>query len=372
MIPITIPLLGEEEARAAAEAIRSGWVAQGPRVKEFEESVAAYLGVEHALAVSSCTAALHLALVALGVGPGDEVIVPSLSFVATANAVRYVGATPVFADVHPRTFNMDPDALGPLLSDRTRALIPVHQLGLAADLDPILALAAEHDVAVVEDAACALGTTYHEQLVGTRGAMSCFSFHPRKIITTGEGGLITTNDGDLAARLQVLRSQGMSVPADMRHQAGRVVFEEYRELGYNYRLTDIQAAIGLEQMKRLPTLLSRRRELARRYDQLLAPLANITPPVDPEPGSHAYQSYMVLLDEHLDREATMQRMLKLGVSTRRSVQAIHLEPLYEDSSRPPLPVTEQIFARGLMLPLYPQMAHEDQDRVVEALAEATT
>ncbi len=306
------------------------------------------------------------------VGPGDEVIVPSLSFVATANAVRYVGATPVFADVDSRSYNLDPAALERLFSDHTRAVIPVHQLGCAADLDPILALAAQRGVAVVEDAACALGTTYHQALVGTRATISCFSFHPRKIITTGEGGMLTTDDGDLASRLRVLRSQGMSVPADVRHQAGRVVFEEYRELGYNYRLTDIQAAIGLEQMKRLPELLSRRRELARRYDELLHPLASVTPPVDPEPGSHAYQSYMVLLDEDLDREAVMQRMLELGVSTRRSVQAIHLEPLYLDEDRAPLPVTEQIFARGLMLPLYPQMVHEDQDRVVEALADATT
>ena len=370
MIPITIPLLGEEEAQAAAEAIRSGWVAQGPRVEQFEAVVASYLGVKHAVAVSSCTTALHLALAGQGIGPGDEVVVPSLSYVATANAVLYVGARPVFADVHPRTFNMDPDALAAVLTPRTRAVVPVHQLGLAADLDPILELAQQHDVAVVEDAACALGTTYRGQLVGVRSRMSCFSFHPRKIITTGEGGMLTTDDDDLNQALRVLRSQGMSVPADVRHKAGRVVFEEYRELGFNYRLTDIQGAIGLEQMKRLPGLLSRRRELARRYDRLLEPYAGIVTPLDPEPGGHAYQSYMVLLSGDCSREAVMEHMLDRGVSTRRSVQAIHLEPLYRDMHTAPLPVTEQIFARGLMLPLFPQMKQSDQDRVVAALAEA--
>ena len=371
MIPITIPLLGEEEAQAAAEAIRSGWVAQGPRVEEFEEVMASYLGVKHAVAVSSCTAALHLALVGLGIGPGDEVVVPSLSYVATANAVLYVGATPVFVDVQPRTFNMDPDALSTVLTPRTRAVVPVHQLGLAADLDPILELARQHDVAVIEDAACALGTTYRGQLVGTRSRMGCFSFHPRKIITTGEGGMLTTGDDDLARLLRVLRSQGMSVPADVRHDAGRVVFEEYRELGFNYRLTDIQGAIGLEQMKRLPGLLSRRRELARRYDRLLEPYDGVVTPLDPEPeGGHAYQSYKVLLEGDLSRVAVMARMLERGVSTRRSVQAIHLEPLYRELHAAPLPVTERIFARGLMLPLYPQMEQQDQDQVVAALAEA--
>ena len=370
MIPITIPLLGEEEARAAAEAIRSGWVAQGPRVEEFERVVAAYLGVKHALAVSSCTTALHLALVGLGVGPGDEVVVPSLSYIATANVVLYTGATPVFAEVNGRTFNMDPEALAAVITPRTRAVVPVHQLGLAADLDPILELAREHDLAVIEDAACALGTTYRGKLVGVRSRMGCLSFHPRKIITTGEGGMVTTDDDDLAARLRVLRSQGMSVPADVRHRAGRVVFEEYRELGFNYRLTDIQAAIGLEQMKRLPGLLARRRALAGRYDRLLGSVDGLVTPLDPESGGHAYQSYMVLLSGDVRQEDVMQRMLELGVSTRRSVQAIHLEPLYRDPDAAPLPVTERIFARGLMLPLYPQMEERDQDQVVEALLEA--
>ncbi len=335
--------------------------------------MASFLGVEHALAVSSCTAALHLALVSLDLGPGDEVVVPSLSFVATANAVRYVGAKPVFADVDGRTFNMAPGSLAAVLSPRTRAVVPVHQLGLAADLDPILELARDNDVAVIEDAACALGTTYRGQMVGTRARMGCYSFHPRKIITTGEGGMITTNDAALADRLRVLRSQGMSVPADVRHSAGRVVHEQYSELGYNYRLTDIQAAIGLEQMKRLRNLLARRRELALRYNAMLLPHGIVTP-LDPEAaqgGGHAYQSYMVLLKGDQDREAVMQRMLELGVSTRRSVQAIHLEPLYQaDSLAAPLPVTERIFARGLMLPLFPQMEERDQDQVVEALLEA--
>jgi dTDP-4-amino-4,6-dideoxygalactose transaminase len=377
MIPITKPLLGEEEAQAAAEVIRSGWLAQGARVEAFEQVVAAYVGAPHAVAVSSGTAALHLGLTAQEIGAGHEVILPSLSFIATANAVRYTGATPVFVDVDPRTFNVDPGKLQGAITPRTRAILPVHQLGLAADMDPIIKVARRHGLALVEDAACALGTICQGGQVGSSGRVCCFSFHPRKVITTGEGGMITTADDDLARRLRSLRSQGSVLPAYQRHQMSGVAGdEEHSVLGYNYRMTDIQAAVGLEQMKRLPGILRRRRALARRYSEILgASGTTIIPPEEPEEGSHAFQSYMVLLEgpfrQPWTREAVMQRMADDGIATRGAVTAIHLQPLYrKHSGGRALPVTEAVAGKGLMLPLYPELEQGEQDRVVESLLRA--
>jgi perosamine synthetase len=368
-IPITKTTTGEEEARAAAAVVRSGWLAQGPRVAEFERVVARYVGAPHAVAVSSGTAALHLALAALGVGPGDEVILPSLSYIATANAVRYTGATPIFVDVDRRTFNLDPGSLEPSLTPRSRVLLPVHQYGLPAEIDTIRALARDRRIAVVEDAACALGAVYRKERVGSNG-LCCFSFHPRKVITTGEGGMVTTGEGELAKQLQTLRAHG-STPADLRHRSSRVeaLFEEIGQMGYNYRLTDVQAAVGIEQMKRLDGLLGRRRDLARRYRELLAGIEGVVTPVEPDGFSHTFQTYAVVLEGPWPREAVMQQMLDRGIATR-PLMAIHQQPLYRDASRPPLPVTDQLVERGLMIPLYPQMSESDQDRVVEALTEA--
>ena len=375
MIPVTKLSLGEAEADAAARVIRSGWVAQGPQVEAFERSVAAFVGASHAVAVSSGTAALHLCLEALGVGPGHEVLVPSLSFVATANTVVQTGATPVFVDLDPATYNIDPTAAEAAITERTRAIMPVHQVGLPADLATIDDLAARHGLLVVEDAACSLGATFRGHPIGgdrsSSAAARCFSFHPRKIITTGEGGMITTADGDLAQRLRVLRSQGMSVSARQRHEAAGPVFEEFGDLGYNYRLTDIQAAVGVEQMKRLPGLIDQRRRLGARYGRLLAHLPGVTPPAEPDDRRHTYQSYMVLLDREVERDRVLGKLNGDEVGAKRSVGAIHLEPLYRD--RQPglsLPVTEDLFARGLILPLYPGMTDDEQDRVVASLERA--
>jgi dTDP-4-amino-4,6-dideoxygalactose transaminase len=380
MIPITKPSIGAQEARAAAAVIESGWVAQGPRVAAFERALADRVGARHAVAVSSGTGALHLGLLALDVGEGDEVLLPSLSYIATANAIRYTGATPVFVEVDARTFNVDPAAVERALSPRTRALLPVHQLGLPADLGAVTALAARHGLAVLEDAACALGAVYRGVPVGAGGGAerrcACFSFHPRKVITTGEGGAITTDDDVLAARLRGLRSHGVSVAADQRHSSTRVSDEAYLELGFNYRLTDIQAAVGLEQLCRLDELVVSRRALARRYAELLAPHSEITLPAVPEQCEHVFQSYMVLLAESLlarhPRRAIMQSMLDAGIATRRAVMAIHLEPLYAGASGGvgTLPITEAIARRGLMLPLYPGLTDAEQEQVVEGLVEA--
>jgi dTDP-4-amino-4,6-dideoxygalactose transaminase len=278
VIPVIRPFLGPEEAEAAAQAISSGWIAQGPRVAEFEAAFAAATGTGHAVAVSSCTAALHLAMIVAGVGPGDEVVAPSMSFIATANAARYVGARVVFADVDADTLNLTVETVAPLLTDRTRAVILVDQAGVPADLDAMRELCDPRGIAVVEDAACAAGSTYRGRPAGAGAALATFSFHPRKLLTTGEGGMITTPDPDVAARLRRLREHGMNVSAAARHTEQRVVIERYDEVGYNYRMTDIQAAVGRKQLKRLPDLISRRRALAVRYAKLLGNIEELSLP----------------------------------------------------------------------------------------------
>ncbi|MER5635978.1 DegT/DnrJ/EryC1/StrS family aminotransferase [Kitasatospora sp. NPDC002227] len=367
-IPVMIPWLGEEEAQAAAEAVRSGWVAQGPRVAEFERAFAEHLGAPHAVAVSSCTTALHLALIGAGVGPGDEVVVPSLSFIATANAVAYLGATPVFADVDPASGNLTAQTVQPLLTARTKAVLAVDQGGVPVDLDALRALG----VPVVEDAACAAGALYRGRPAGATAELAAYSFHPRKLLTTGEGGMITCQDGELAARLRRLREHGMSVSAADRHAAGggAAVVETYDEIGYNYRMTDIQAAIGLVQLRKLPEMVARRRQLADRYRELLGGLAErmVT---DPEHGQGNYQSCWLLLPEGApDRTDVLARLAEAGVSARRGIMAAHLEAPYKGTTRVPLPATELLTARSLILPLYHSLTEQQQDTVVAALRAA--
>jgi dTDP-4-amino-4,6-dideoxygalactose transaminase len=373
-IPITKPFMDEAEAEAAAQAIRSGWIVQGPLVQAFEKAVAARLGVAHAVAVTNCTSALHLALVCSGVGPGDEVIVPSFSFIASANAVLHAGATPVFVDIDPRTYNIDPALLEAAITPRTKAILPVDQIGLAADLDAVLAIAAKYNLKVVEDAAPAMGATYKGRPVGSVSPITCFSFHPRKSISTGEGGIIATNSDQVAEQARVLRAHGASVSDLVRHNSTKVVIEEYAELGYNYRMTDIQAAVGIEQLKKLDYILARRQEMAKRYDSLLASVEGITTPFVPDYAVHTYQSYAIRLDPEVvaPREIVMERMLAQGVATRRGVMAIHEEPLYKEKRQVQvsLPVTEQATRQTLLLPLYTTFSEVEQDYVVENLKTA--
>jgi dTDP-4-amino-4,6-dideoxygalactose transaminase len=370
VIPVARPSVGIEEEQAVVAALRSGWVSQGPKVAEFERQFATYVGARNAVAVTSCTTALHLALIAAGVRPGDEVICPSLSFIATANAIVYAGAVPVFADVDATTYNIDPACIERAITTRTRAILLVHQVGLPAALNEIQAIAREHGLVVVEDAACAVGAEYHGERIGRpHAAIACFSFHPRKVLTTGEGGMITTSDDELAARMRRLRQHGMSVSDLARHGSSKVMSESYDEIGYNYRMTDMQAALGMVQLRRLDEMLAKRRELARRYTQGLKSLPWLIPPHEPSVVRHSYQSYMTRLtsDAPVSRDALMQILLDRGVSSRRGIMAIHREAPYRGDWDRLLPVTNMLTDSTIILPLFHDMTEDDQDYVVECI-----
>jgi dTDP-4-amino-4,6-dideoxygalactose transaminase len=367
-VPFTRPFFGGGEAEELAAVVASGWVAQGPRVQAFEAAFAARVGAPDAVATSSCTTALHLALHASGVGPGDEVIVPSLSFIATANSVWQCGATPVFADVDPDTLNLDSRSTERAITARTKAIMPVHQLGLPADMDAFLDIAERHGLTLIEDAACAIGATYQGRPIGSLGPLACFSFHPRKVITTGEGGIIAVHDPAMAARLRKLRQHAMDVSDLVRHQARDVVVERYPERGFNARMTDLQAALGLCQLEVLDEILDRRRRLAERYTAALRHVPLLEPPEDPPGIVRTWQSYAVRVSPHsrLTVIDIMRRLLADGIATRRGVMAIHREAAYGDAIVA-LPHTDAASREVLMLPLYTDMEDAVQDRVIDRL-----
>lgn len=372
MIPVMKPWLGDEEAKAAAEAVCSGWVAQGPRVAEFESRFAEEVGALHGVAVSSCTTALHLALHLLGIGPGDEVVVPSLSFIATTNCVVYVGATPVFADVELEDGNISVRTVEPVLTDRTRAVIVVDQAGMPADIGPLRRLCDSRGIDLVEDAACAAGSRYRDASVGAGAPLVAWSFHPRKLLTTGEGGMLTTSAADLAARARRLREHGMSVSASTRHQSRQPIIETYLELGFNYRMTDIQAAVGLVQLSRLADMVLRRRELASRYHEALADVPGLRLVRDPVWGTSNFQSFWVEVDDDypLGRNALLSILAEEGVSARAGIMAAHRQPAYATHPRGDLAMTERLTDNTLILPLFHTMGDEDQRTVVEVIRRA--
>jgi perosamine synthetase len=381
-VPISKPWMGEAEAEAAKRAILSGWVTQGPEVAAFEQEFAAYAGANYACAVSNCTTALHLALLAVGVQPRDEVITVSHSYIATANSIRYCGAIPVFVDIEPQTYNINPILIEDAISDRTRAILVVHQMGMPCDLKAIVAIARRYNLPVVEDAACAIGSEIlwdgqWEKIGKPHGDIACFSFHPRKIITTGDGGMLTTNNPAWDKQFRLWRQHGMNVPDTVRHGAKQVIFESYPMLGYNYRMTDIQAAVGREQLKRLPEILERRRYLAERYEQLLAEVPGLKLPVQPDWAKSNWQSYCVRLPERCDQQQVMQAMLNVGIGTRRGIMCAHREAAYqhEDWScgagvENGLTESEQAQDRAILLPLFHQMSDREQEAIANALKTA--
>jgi perosamine synthetase len=368
-VAFTRPYFGGGEAEALAQVVASGWVSQGPRVRDFEAAFAERVGAAEAIATTNCTTALALALYASGVRRGDEVIVPSLSFIATANAVWHCGATPVFADIDPHTYNLDPHSAEAAITPRTKAIMPVHQIGLPADMDAFLAIADERGLAVVEDAACAIGATYRGRPIGSLGPPACFSLHPRKVITTGEGGMITTNDAVLADRLRKLRQHAMDLSDLARHSATDIVFESYPERGWNSRMTDLQAALGLQQLEVLDEILARRTRVAARYTEALGGLPHLESPFEPDYAIRTWQSYPVHLGPGtpLSRTDLMRRLLADGIATRRGIMAIHHERAYAGAALE-LPHTDAAAADVLLLPLFPELSEVEQDYVIDRLA----
>ena len=371
-INVMQPWFGAEEVAALTAVIESGWVAQGPRVVAFEAAFAAAMAVEHAVATTSCTTALHLAMVVAGVRAGDEVVVPSFSFIATANAATYVGARPVFADVDPVTGNLTAASVEAVLTERTRAVIAVDQGGVPVDLEAIRAVTDPRGIVVVEDAACGAGSTYRGRPVGAGADIAAWSFHPRKIVTTGEGGMLTTPNAAWAERARRLREHAMSVSAAARHASVLAPPEEYTEVGYNYRMTDLQAAIGLVQLAKLPEVVVRRREIAAGYAAAIADIPGLRPVADPAYGTCNFQSFWVEVGPPypLDRDQLLAHLADADVSARRGIMAAHRQPAYSGADHVPLPVTEHLTDSTLILPVFHQMTDAERARVVDALRSA--
>jgi perosamine synthetase len=374
-IGITRPFFGDEEAEAMRQPLESGWIVQGPRVAEFERLFRELSAAPHAYATSSCTTALHLALQILGVGPDDEVVVPSFTYVASANVIEQCGATTVFCDIDRTTFNIDVASLEAAITPRTKAVMPVHLFGLVADMPAVIDVAARHGVSVLEDAACAVGSYLGGRHAGTFGDFGAFSFHARKVITTGEGGMLTVADPEHARRAAILRSHGGQVSDIERHEKGAFALPEHDEVGFNYRMTDFQGAMGIVQMSKLGAAVGARQSRAARYDEAFGQLAGVSTPVVPDGYEHTYQSYVLLLEPATaarSRDSLALELQRCGIATRQGTHAVHLLGYYRRRyglGRDDFPAARYADANSLSLPLYPTMSDEEQAYVINNIRE---
>lgn len=369
MIPISKPYLTADEAQAAYDTILTAWITQGPRVMELEEKFAKYVGAKYAVAVSNCTTGLHLAMIVAGIGSDDEVICPSMSYIATANSIKYVGAKPVFAEVD-EDYNIDVAHAEKLITPKTKAILIVHQIGFPANIDAFKILCNKYNLKLIEDAACAAGSSYKGAKIGSHSELVCFSFHPRKVISTGDGGMVTTNNEAYYNRMKLLRQHGMSINDRVRHSSDKVLFEDHLEVGYNYRMTDIQAAVGIKQLEKLDWIVEERRKIGLYYLNKLSDIPNIRLPKENKNVHTNFQSFSIYLEPEckISRNDLMQQLLDRGIASRRGIMTTHRQTAYADCCKElQLPVSEDLCDRSILIPLYIPMAQADIDNVVFAL-----
>lgn len=369
-IQLAKPLLGKEEAEAAHKTILSGWVTQGPRVAEFEENFAQYVGSKYAVAVSNCTTALHLSMIVAGIKLGDEVICPSMSYIATANCISYVGAQPIFAEVNEE-YNLDIHDVKNRITSKTKAILLVHQMGMPADIEAFQKLCKEKNLILIEDAACAIGSEYNGKKIGSHSDLVCFSFHPRKVITTGDGGMITTSNKSYNDRLKILRKHAMSISDHERHNSSKILFEDHLEIGYNYRMTDIQAAVGIEQLKKLDDILIERRSIAKNYLNSFKNIDCLRLPTEKSGYKSNYQSFSIYLknDCPISRNDLMKKLLDKGISTRRGIMTAHQESAYKKTELS-LPISEKLRDNSVIIPLYPGMSNSEITFCIKKIKDA--
>jgi dTDP-4-amino-4,6-dideoxygalactose transaminase len=377
-VPFHVPSIRQEEIRAVVEALESGWITTGPKTHQFEQQFARYIGASHAIAVNSCTAALHLSLEAAGIGEGDEILVPTLTFTATAEVAMYLHARPVLVDVDPLHFNLNPSDVERMVTSRTRAIVPVHFAGHPCDMDSLLEIACAKGLTIVEDAAHAIPAKYRGKTIGTIGSLTAFSFYATKTLTTGEGGMVTTDDDAFAERIKLMRLHGMSRDAWKRYSAEGTWRYDILEAGYKYNMTDPQAALGLVQLAKCDEMRRKRAEIARRYDLALGPL-DAYRSLEPAPNiEHAWHLYIILVDPsvlRIHRDQVIEELHDRGIGTAVHFIPLHLQSYYQHKfgyRAGQFPVAEDYFERCISLPIYPDMTTIDVDRVIEALQDIAT